>query len=128
MQIAGVHHLAIVANDVERLAQFYETIFGFTRRPDPAIATGSVWLQIPGGPILMIEARTAEHQHNAAPAEFADKLPGYHLLAFSIHASARDDWRAHLHNAGVTIETESAYSMYVRDPEGNRLALSFYAG
>jgi hypothetical protein len=44
------------------------------------------------------------------------------LLAFAIDASARDAWRAK-----VTVEAETTHTLYFRDPDGRRVAVSSYA-
>lgn len=58
--------------------------------------------------------------------EGGQEKPGWHLLALTISAADRNDWRTRLAAAGIPITGESAYSLYFSDPEGNRLALSHY--
>ncbi len=148
--MSAIHHIAIAAYDPEKLACFYGELFGFERLDYPEIAAGSVWLalgelmltplplddsgrpvvedhptiaDLANAPILMIE------QAASAPApesDFSHKAPGYHLLAFAIEAEERAAWLTRIGDAGVVIAGESAYSIYLRDPEGNRVALSHF--
>jgi hypothetical protein len=46
------------------------------------------------------------------------------LIAFAV--DDRGAWRARLMGAGVTIEAETEHSLYFRDPDGRRLAVSTY--
>lgn len=139
-----VHHIAIAARNPEQLARFYGGLFGFERLDYPQIAAGSVWLALtplrlddagrpvredgpPNAPILMIEQAAGEADVGRENmGEFTHKAPGYHLLAFAIEAADRAVWQTRLRDAGVVIGGESAYSIYLRDPEGNRVALSHY--
>ena len=43
-----------------------------------------------------------------------------------IAASERDAWEAHLTAAGLAIAHRTDYTLYVRDPEGNRVGLSHW--
>ena len=110
-----MHHVALRTRSVSTLARFYEAIVGLERvRETPA---GSVWLRA-GETIVMIEARAEEEPD--VPAKTMD------LLAFAIAAHERDTWRSQLTTRGVAIESESDHSIYFRDPDGRRLALSDY--
>ncbi|HEX3771096.1 MAG TPA: VOC family protein [Polyangiaceae bacterium] len=115
-----VHHLALRSRDPARLARFYGDLLGLAvaRRDE---ARGSVWLRA-GAVVLMIER---------APASEPAPDPGsQELLAFGLDpASDRpglDAWRARLDAAGVGVEAETAFTIYFRDPEGRKVALSVY--
>jgi hypothetical protein len=47
-------------------------------------------------------------------------------VAFGIRAAERAALRDRLENAGVAIDHESAFTLYVRDPFGARLAFSHH--
>jgi catechol 2,3-dioxygenase-like lactoylglutathione lyase family enzyme len=140
----GINHIALVAREVAKLADFYERVLGLTRvREQPstlAVAAGtsgapldSVWLRIhPDLPaILMIERANREGpgQYAPEPAEpvgFLVKSPGYHMLCLSIAPGERAAWSDRLATAGVAIENQTEYTLYFRDAEGNRVGLSHF--
>jgi catechol 2,3-dioxygenase-like lactoylglutathione lyase family enzyme len=119
--IGGVHHVAIKARDVERVARFYRDVLGLAeekRHQDDAGSLRSVWLRA-GTTILMIEqAGTGDGR---VARDFHSDPPGVHLIAFAIAASDRDAFAARL---DVVHRTD--YTIYVLDPEGNRVGLSSY--
>ena len=98
--------------DLPRLERFYADVLGLqVIRRDPA--RGSVWLDA-GGVVLMLERAAAGE---AAPA------PGtQELLAFALDdPGARPAWLARL-----PIEAQTEHTLYFRDPDGRRVALSTY--
>jgi len=98
--------------DLPRLERFYCEVLGLKvlRRDD---GRGSVWLAL-GGTVLMLE--------RAAPGE-ALAAPGTReLLAFAV--DDKEAWRA---RPGIAIEDETAHTLYFRDPDGRRIAVSDYA-
>lgn len=121
----GVHHLAIQCANLPATVRFYEKVLRLRterRWPQPD-GTGdrSVWLRM-GNSVLALEACSGQR---AAP-EWQDAAPGLHLLAFEIHWDNRDIWLAHLQHHGVAVVHESPWTVYVRDPEGNRVGLSHF--
>jgi catechol 2,3-dioxygenase-like lactoylglutathione lyase family enzyme len=115
-----VHHLALRTPDPSRLERFYAGFLGLrVARRDAA--RGSVWLEA-GMVVVMIEP--------AAENEPSPDRASQELLAFGIDAgSAHPDlssWRKRLAEANVAIEAETPFTLYFRDPEGRRLALSAY--
>lgn len=68
----------------------------------------------------------AEGANHAGHTDFARKAAGIHLLALRIAPAERERWLRKLRAAGVRIENESPYTIYLRDPEGNRIGLSHY--
>jgi catechol 2,3-dioxygenase-like lactoylglutathione lyase family enzyme len=108
-----IHHVAFRTGDLPRLARFYEEVVGLTiTRRD---ADRSVWLDA-GGAILMLEAR----------AEGEPDLPdgSRELLAFEVAAGT---FAACVERLGDTpIHDRTAFTVYFRDPDGRRLALSSY--
>jgi catechol 2,3-dioxygenase-like lactoylglutathione lyase family enzyme len=110
-----VHHLALRAPDPARTAAFYEAVIGL-RVLRPIDARGSVWLDA-SGTVLMIE--------RAEPGEPPLPEDGKELLAFAVDDQAA--WRLRLGAAGVAIEAETPYTLYFRDPDGRRVAVSTYA-
>jgi catechol 2,3-dioxygenase-like lactoylglutathione lyase family enzyme len=96
--------------DVSRLERFYVEVLCFPviRRDE---ARGSVWLDADGA-VLMIE-----------PAEVGEPriAPGTReLLAFVV--ADKEAWRSRLPG----VEAETQHTLYFRDPDGRRLAVSDY--
>ncbi len=57
---------------------------------------------------------------------FKDAAPGLHLLALRIAASERTSWEEVLTAHGVPVVHRSRWTLYVEDPEGNRIGLSHH--
>lgn len=99
-----LHHLAISVRDLEIAEKFYAGVLGLpvmSRQPGK-----SVWLDL-GGAILMLEK-------GAGGA-------GTHVLALRISREQRATWAAK-----IPVEGQTAYTIYTRDPDGNRVGLSHY--
>ncbi|MFY1829350.1 VOC family protein [Myxococcus fulvus] len=125
MNVQGFHHVAIQARDVERVTAFYRDLLGFpelTRHPRPDGSLRSIWVGVPGGGFLAIEASSGEPEGRP----FRHEHPGLLLLAFRIARAERDSVVSELTQAGVTLEHQTKWTVYVRDPEGNRVALSHH--
>jgi hypothetical protein len=114
-----VHHLALLTGDPVRLSSFYEGLLELERIAIHTDDAGirSVWLSL-NGPILMIERSEIRDINGRSGA--------FHLLALRIESERAAYWRERLAHAGIAIESESAYTIYFRDPDGNRLGLSSY--
>jgi glyoxylase I family protein len=113
-----IHHLAIQVREIERVLPFYRDVLGMREIRQQAHA---VWLDA-GGVILMLERCTGD----LALAPWTSDRPGFHLVAFALTASEREEMRARLFAAGHAIEHETGFTLYTRDPEGNRLGFSHY--
>jgi catechol 2,3-dioxygenase-like lactoylglutathione lyase family enzyme len=105
-----IHHVALRTRDLARLEQFYATVLGLrvVRRDD---ARGSVWLDA-GGTVLMLERAGADEP--PIPAGTKD------LVAFAV--DDKETWRGR-----VAVEAETEHTLYFRDPDGRRVAVSSYA-
>ena len=104
-----IHHVAFRTRDLERLAHFYAVVLALpvVRRDD---ARGSVWLEA-GGAMLMLERAAADEPD--VPAGTRD------LLAFAVED--KEAWRGR-----VAVEAETEHTLYFRDPDGRRVAVSSY--
>jgi hypothetical protein len=100
-----IHHVALAVADLAAAEAFYAGVLGLTVT---ARSERSIWLDLDGA-ILMLEL-------DGAPG-------GPHCLALAIAPGERPAWRARL---GATIVAESRYTIYARDPFGNRIGLSCY--
>lgn len=124
----GVHHLAIQCRDLPTMVRFYERVLRLrverrwpSDRPEDRGGDRSVWLRL-GTSVLALEGCTGEPE----PPPWQSDTPGLHLLAVEIHWANREIWRAHLAHCGVEVVHESPWTIYVRDPEGNRVGLSHF--
>ncbi|HLK92546.1 MAG TPA: lactoylglutathione lyase, partial [Polyangia bacterium] len=54
------------------------------------------------------------------------RTDGYLMIALVIAREARAGWVARLAAAGVAIVQQTDYTLYVADPEGNRVGLSHW--
>lgn len=124
----SLHHIALKVRNLERCEQFYTGVLGLQsmqRHKERNGTLRSVWYDL-GGVILMLErgeeiTAAGENGASASPTE-----TGWHLLALTITPGSRAGWQDKLRRAGVQITGETAFSIYFRDPENNRLALSHY--
>ncbi len=101
-------------SDLARLERFYVEVVGLTllRRDD---ARGSVWVDAAGS-IVMLERAEVDEPNPARGAK--------DLVAFAV--DDKETWRAKLEGAGVAIEDETVHTLYFRDPDGRRLAVSTF--
>lgn len=137
----GVHHLAIQVRDLATVERFYGGALGLkVLRRWPAeksdgggagpsgggAGTGdrSVWLDTGDGSFLALEVVAAGPTAAEDPAR--GERPGLHLVALRIAAGERSQWQERLAQAGVEIYHRTPYTLYVRDPEGNRVGLSHH--
>ena len=115
-----LHHIALGARDVERVAAFYRDLLGLpevVRHREPDGGLRSVWLDL-GGPVLMIE-RTSEPTRSVSGVG-----AGPFLIAFAMSPDQCDSCERALALAGVLIEARTEHTRYFRDPEGNRVGVS----
>ena len=111
-----VHHLALRCADVERTARFYTTALALVERERKHHDDGSlraIWLAAEGV-VVMCEPR--------AEREPAIDSKSLELVAFAVTRGELEAFRARL----GAVEAESAYTLYARDPDGRRVAVSCY--
>jgi glyoxylase I family protein len=125
VRVNGFHHAAIEARDVEKVAAFFRDVLGLPEvvrhhRPDGSLR--SIWLAAatdaePGAPFIAVEEQPTHGTHSGA---------GWFMVALSISAAERHTIHRTLESRGVTIEKETRWTIFVRDPEGNLVGLSHY--
>ena len=136
MRPAALHHLAVQVRDLARAEAFYSGVLGlqvFRRWPWPpdetprgSNAERAVWLSLGGSErdgFLALEA-CADGEREAAP--FRDERAGLHLIALRIPSSERANWESRLRARGVEIVHRTRWTLYLLDPEGNRIGLSHH--
>lgn len=119
MQSLGLHHVAIHARaaGVEAVTAFYRDVVGLPERARHLTAEGtlrSVWLSLahdPAAGFLAVEAGS-----DFGPA----------MIALRIHAVDRAALVDRLKRAGVAIDKQSRWTVYVSDPAGNHVAFSHH--
>ncbi len=119
-----VHHVAVKVVDLAAAERFYVSLLGLPilRRWPATDGRGdrSLWLDLGGDAFLAVERAAS-----ATPAK-AEDAPGLHLVALAIARAERDAWTARLTAAGHPVYHQTDYTLYTRDPEGNRIALSHW--
>jgi glyoxylase I family protein len=118
------HHLAIKVRDLAAAERFYCEILELPlqRRWPSSDGQGdrSLWLDLGAGAFLALERATL------ARAPLAEEEPGLHLVALRIERDQRQAWIERLAAKGVPLYRQTDYTIYVRDPEGNRIGLSHW--
>ena len=113
----ALHHLALRTRDVQLLAQHYESVCKLPRLE--VRDNGSVWLAA-AGVVLMLEA--------SDPDEVTVRPGTKELLAFQLGSGeSLGQALARLEKHGVALEARTDFTLYFRDPDGRRNALSAYA-
>jgi len=118
------HHLAIQCADLEACERFYRDVLGLEvlrRWPRPEGGDRSVWLGVGDGFLALERAAAAP-----AGAPWRDGAAGLHLVALRIAPGERAAWESRLAARGVEIVHRTRWTVYVRDPEGNRIGLSHW--
>jgi len=110
----SLHHLALRVADPVRSARFYHEALGLSVVAEHVHEDGSVrsiWLAL-GDAVLMLERDI--------------KLPGPsgsgHVLV--VAASDLAAAEARIRSAGAEVADRTAYTLYLRDPDGHRVGVS----
>jgi glyoxylase I family protein len=125
MIVEGLHHVAVQVRALAPMVAFYREVLGLSVIAEHPGADGrprSVWMGLPGA-FLALETVTGPLP---PPAPFRNQVPGFFLVALRIRPTDRARVRAELERAQVPVEHETQWTLYVRDPEGNRVALSHH--
>ncbi len=124
-ELRGPHHFALQVSDLPSAERFYCEVLGLRvmrrwPRDDGRTGERSLWLSFGAGPeFLALEACESAIE----PRPFRDPRPGFHLFALRIRREDRAAWEERL---GALIVHRSRYTLYLQDPEGNRIALSHH--
>lgn len=125
-EVQSVHHIALLVRDLAASEYFYGQVLGLPvlrRWPNHDERTErSIWFDLGQGAFLAVEVNPLPHQETPEPSPPS----GWHLLALSIARCEREAWRERLLRACYPCTEESPYTLYCRDPEGNRVGLSHW--
>jgi catechol 2,3-dioxygenase-like lactoylglutathione lyase family enzyme len=118
----GVHHVALIARDVEETITFYQNLLGFplvelVENRDYA-GSSHFFFDIGNGNLLAFFDLPGL---DLGP--YAEVLGGLHHLAISVDPERWERLRGNLDRAGVEYQSESGTSVYFRDPDGARVEL-----
>jgi catechol 2,3-dioxygenase-like lactoylglutathione lyase family enzyme len=120
MRTLGIHHVAIQVHDVEKVAAFYREVLALPERARHHRDDGSlrsIWIEASGdGSFLAIEELRPGVRGTL----------GHSLVALRIARGDRAAWLDRFAKAGVPIEKQSRWTIYVKDPEGNVIGLSHH--
>lgn len=124
----GFHHVAVQVRDLRAAEAFYTGVLGLrvTKRwPAGDGSERSLWVDVGNGAFLALERADSDA---ALPSEspFRDGHAGWHLVALTIDVSTRAEWEQRFASAGVAVVHRTDFTIYVRDPDGNRIGLSHY--
>ena len=128
MLVNQLFHVAVKTPNLEASRRFYVDVLGLSvlrRWPwdDGRPGERSVWLSVGAGEeFLALESCEAERP----PAPFRDPHGGLHLVALRILPSERQQWERTLAERGVEVVHRTKWTLYLRDPEGNRIGLSHF--
>lgn len=121
-RVTALHHLALGTRNVAELATFYRDVLELrehTRQLNPDGSLRSVWLDL-DGTVLMIE------RSDEPPRRVAGIGAGLFLIALRASRAEQARFEAKLAQLGLPVESRSEWTIYARDPDGNRIAFSAY--
>jgi len=120
--VTALHHIALGTRDVPQIAAFYRDVLELRELQRHEHADGSlrsVWLDL-GSALLMIE-------HSEEPARHVVGIgAGPFLIALAASREEQSRLATKLVDAGCSLESRTEWTLYSRDPDGNRIALSAY--
>jgi len=126
--VRGLHHVAIQCADLESCERFYRDVLDLPvlrRWPRPGGGDRSVWLSVGEG-FLALERAEGAGRPAAGAAPWRDGTPGPRVVALGIAPAERPAWEARLAARGVPVAHRTRFTLYLRDPEGNRIGLSHW--
>ena len=117
-----IHHLALQVHDLHRAEDFYCRRLGLQvirRWDDEMGAHRSTWLKLHGDGILMLERHRDIEPTSANTGSWS-------ILVFRIRPDQRQQVRERLEALDIHVEGQTDHTLYVRDPEGNRVGFSHW--
>lgn len=127
-RVEGSHHVAVQVRDLVAAERFYAGLLGLAVKERWAAPDGTpraVWLDLGDGTFLALE-KADPAALPPAGRPFVDGHAGWHLVALRIAPEAREAWERRLAAGGAEVVHRSRWTLYVRDPDGNRVGLSHH--
>jgi protein-L-isoaspartate(D-aspartate) O-methyltransferase len=127
LAVLGPHHLAVQVTDLAAAEGFYHGVLGLPvlkRWPFEDGRAGERALWLSAGPDTFVALELCGVP--ARPSDFRDAEARLHLFALRIDPQDRLAWEARLREAGIEIVHRSRWTVYARDPDGNRIGLSHH--
>jgi len=127
MQVNGVNHINIVAADLAKTVEFYESVLGMKAQPIPVAPPGfdGRWIvDSQGNPIIHVQAYNAE-RHGAIESGLTGSLDHVALTCVGF-----DDTQARCTELGVDYRVNDRQfgnlrQVFVTDPDNISLELNF---
>lgn len=123
MQVNRIFETVLYSDDLEAAKHFYQEILGLeiVEYTDFLLA-----FRCSGGVLLIFDPAQSSAPGRDVPSHGASG-PGH--IAFAAQQEDLEDWKTHLEQKGVEIESEIAWSsgglsIYFRDPSGNSVELA----
>jgi glyoxylase I family protein len=124
MQLRGLHHLTIIASDLDRTIAFYRDLLGLAvvhdGPSDDDAEARHVWFgALEGGPGRLLSFM----QYPELPAGVVGVGSTHHFALSVDSAEEQEAWRDYLRDHGVecseVLDRGAFRSIYVRDPDGH---------
>lgn len=127
-RIGLVLETALYVDDLQRSVDFYQRVLGFQPVSNPSSRMRAV--EVTPDQVLLLFKKGASVQASVTPYGTIPPSDGDGSLhvAFAIPDPQFDDWRIHLEESGVDVESVVAWpgggrSLYFRDPDSHAIEL-----
>lgn len=122
-RLAGILETSLYVDDLERSANFYRTLFGFSVMVS---IERMMALEVPNSQVLLLFKKKGSLVGTPGGAHDGE---GQLHMAFAIPAGEFDAWEARLKELGISITEKVTWdrggrSLYFRDPDGHLIELA----
>ncbi len=112
-------HVGLIVADLERAAEFYESVLGLTRITRPALEFDGLWYGLADGQQLHLMLLNNPYEGCEKPAHGGRD---HHI---ALQSSGFDEVKARLDRAGIgySLSRSGRKALFCRDPDGNTIEL-----
>ncbi len=110
-----LHHLALRVANIDQTVTYYRDTFGLEVIRDER--PRALWLELADGSLIMLETRGADEPGIPSGSK--------ELVAFEVDAETKSRIRQRALDTGC-FDGDTEHTVYLRDPDGRRLAVSTY--